>query len=256
VSERWELLGTHVDALSPPELLDCFADAVVEHRRLVVLNHNLHSLALYQRDPEFRELYRRAELVFIDGMAVVGMLRVQGRPVRRQARLAVLDWVWPLFELAGERRWNVVHVGSEEPVISRAREAILERVPGLRLTTLAGFFDARPGSPESEGVLRAVAAARPDLLMVGMGMPRQERWILQSWEELPNCPVVTVGGVLGFLGGERPAAPRFLGQLGLEWLFRLLSEPGRLWRRYLLEPWALVPPMVREVMATKPDRRP
>jgi len=62
-----------------------------------------------------------------------------------------------------------------------------------------------------------------------------------------------VGGILGFLGGERPAAPRVLGQLGLEWLFRLFTEPRRLWRRYLVEPWVLVPPMVRELMAGDSD---
>lgn len=251
--QRWKLLGTQVDAMSVDDLLGQLSEAVVCHRRLVVLNHNLHSLALYQRDPEFRELYRRADLVFIDGMAVVTLLRLAGRPVHRESRLAVLDWIWPLFDLAVREGWHIVHVGSREPVISRARHTIADRTPGLRLTAMSGFFDAQPGSPESEGILRAVAEAQPDLLMVGMGMPRQEHWVLQSWSQLPDCPVVTVGGVLGFLGGERPPAPRLIGQVGLEWLFRLVTEPRRLWRRYLVEPWILVPPLARELTSRDPD---
>ena len=80
----------------------------------------------------------------------------------------------------------------------------------------------------------------PDILLVGMGMPRQETWILENQKDIAAHAIFTSGALMDYVAGETPAPPRWLGPLGLEWLYRLLSEPGRLWRRYLLEPWLIL----------------
>jgi len=251
---RVPILDTWVDVMEQGALLAAFQDAVEERAGVLVLNHNVHSLALMQTDPEFRALYRLADLVFIDGMPIVVLARLSGEPVRAAHRLGVLDWVWPFFALAEDHHWRVLHVGSREPTLGRAREAILARHPKLDLTLLSGYFDRRPDSAENQEVLDRIAELAPDVLLVGMGMPLQEHWLGANLPKIAVPLVVTVGGILGYLGGDRPTAPRWLGPLGLEWAYRLATEPRRLSRRYLVEPWTLARPVAAGLLRARAGR--
>lgn len=245
---RVELLGTFVDAMPLVEFLDVLAKAISSEKQFIVLNHNMHSLALRETVDRFDRLYDQADLVFIDGMAVVGLLRLLGRKVGPTDRLAVLDWIWPFFREAAVMGWKVVHLGSDDELIRKALHRIAEVEPSLEIEAIPGYFDPTAGSPGSEEALQNLKRARPDVLLLGMGMPRQELWLLDHLDRLPDCLIVTVGGILGFIGGDRPTAPRWVGRLGGEWLFRLCTEPKRLWRRYLVEPWVLAQPLAREVV--------
>jgi N-acetylglucosaminyldiphosphoundecaprenol N-acetyl-beta-D-mannosaminyltransferase len=242
---RVSLLNTWVDALDQPTFLGTIADAVTNHRPLLITNHNVNSLALAQRDRQFVDFVNRGDLVFIDGMPLVYLARLLGHPLRASDRQAVLDWIWPLLELAQAEHWRVVHLGSHEGVLEPALQAIQLRVPGVDVRAISGFFDHSPGSPGSRTVIADLWKLEPDVLLVGFGMPLQERWLDHHLAALPDTVVITVGGIIGFLGGERPSAPRWLGSLGLEWMFRLATEPRRLWRRYLVEPVVLVRPILR-----------
>ncbi len=251
---RHELLDTWVDAFTLETLLLEIDRGAI--RRHVIANHNMNSLALLRRSSGFRAFYDQADAVFVDGMAVIGLARLLGLPLGRRHRLGVLDWISPFCALAARRGWRVVHVGGTEEGSARARARLMARHPHLRLTTIPGFFDARRGSTENDEILARVREAKPDVLLVGMGMPRQEIWIGENMDALPMCPIVTVGGVLSYLAGERPTCPRVLGQLGLEWVFRLATEPRRLWRRYLVEPLSLLPSILRHVVQTRVPARP
>jgi N-acetylglucosaminyldiphosphoundecaprenol N-acetyl-beta-D-mannosaminyltransferase len=243
---RWRVLKMWVDGFTVASFVETVGAAVDAGRTVVVAHHNVASLALYQRDDAFRAFFGTADAIYIDGMPVVSLARLAGAPARRSNRITVLDWFWPLCGEAERAGWQVVHLGSEEEVLQRARQVITERHPRLRLTTLPGFFDMCDPQ-ESTAVLAAIGAAQPAVLLVGMGMPRQEHWILSNLQHLPPCVVVTVGGILGYIGNDRPTPPRWLGRLGLEWLFRLVTEPRRLWRRYLVDPVALAPLLLAEV---------
>lgn len=255
---RYHFLGSAVDAIDRAGFLAAIRDAAAEHRRLKVLNHNMHSLALCQTDERFRRHFDDADLIFVDGAPVVALARLLGQPITFQHRHAVLDWFWPLLDLAAEERLRVLHVGSHDVVIERARDRIEARQPKVDFVTLPGFFDQRPGSAGSDRMLSDILALAPDVILLGLGMPRQEHWLAAVYEQLPACPVVTVGGILGFVGDERPPAPRWMGRFGVEWMWRLATEPSRLWRRYLLEPWVLVRPFGRELAERRgsADRRP
>ena len=248
------LLGTAVDAFTCESFLAYLADAVHRGGQTVIANHNVNSLALHQRSAEFRRFYDRADAIFIDGMPVVGMSRLLGQDVHADNRIGVLDWIWPFAALAEESGWHVVHVGGTDAVRHPAKAELRRRHPGLRLTTINGYFDAGPG-PGTQALLERVDALEPDVLLLGMGMPRQEHWALANLDALPQCPVITVGGIFGYLAGERPTPPRWLGPLGLEWAYRLATEPTRLWRRYLVEPTALVSPLLREAVRARAHAR-
>lgn len=246
VLRRHQLLDSYVDAYTVPTLLDDIEAAAVSGEPWLIANHNVNSLTLMQHDAGFRDFFTRADRIFLDGVGALLLAKVTGAHLRHEHRVAVLDWIWPLCARAEDRSWSLVHLGGTGEGLERARRAILARHPGLQLTTIDGFFDVE--DPEQNaGVVAEIKSAQPTVLLVGMGMPRQERWLDRHLDELTPTVVITVGGILSFLGGERPTPPRWLGRLGIEWLYRLVTEPRRLWRRYLLEPMHLLPVVAYEV---------
>jgi N-acetylglucosaminyldiphosphoundecaprenol N-acetyl-beta-D-mannosaminyltransferase len=109
--------------------------------------------------------------------------------------------------------------------------------PGLLIRTHHGHFNAERSSAENRRVLAEINDYDPDILMVGMGMPRQEIWVLENNAAISARAVYCCGALMDYVAGEIPTPPRWIGALGFEWLYRLFSEPARLWQRYLIEPW-------------------
>ena len=132
-----------------------------------------------------------------------------------------------------------MYVGGEPTVVKRARERLAAIYPGADIKVRDGFFVATPGSRDNTVVVNEVNAFKPHILFVGMGMPRQELWILDNLDALPDCAIFSVGAAFDYEAGEQKAAPRWMGRMGIEWLFRLVHDPKRLARRYLIEPWSL-----------------
>jgi N-acetylglucosaminyldiphosphoundecaprenol N-acetyl-beta-D-mannosaminyltransferase len=137
-------------------------------------------------------------------------------------------------------------VGSKPGVAERGANMFRRQFAGLQISTSHGYFEAKSGSFENRRKLELINNYQPNILFVGMGSPRQERWIVDNLEHIKANVVIAVGKCMDYHAGETPTAPRWMGPLLLEWLFRLLSEPRRLWKRYLLEPWFLLAWMLRE----------
>jgi N-acetylglucosaminyldiphosphoundecaprenol N-acetyl-beta-D-mannosaminyltransferase len=228
------------------DLLAVLEQAVQSEALWVIGNHNLHSLTLFQRDPEMRAFYALARCTFIDGMSLILLGRLLGLPFHRAHRLAGVEWLWPVLRHCRAHGWRVFLLGSRPGVADRAAAILRAELPGLEVETAHGYFDATTGSAESEAMLARLEAFRPQVLIVGMGMPRQERWIAAYAARLGPCAVLNQGALIDYVAGVVPTPPRLVGQLGLEWLSRLLAEPTRLWRRYLVEPWGVVPLVLQE----------
>lgn len=244
---RHDVLGSWVDAMDRDSFLEDLAAWVDSAQPRLILNHNAHSLALFREDAAFAALYGLADRIFIDGMSVVAILRCYGLDVTTEQRLAVLDWIAPMLTLASSQGWRVVHIGSGGQHLQKAVEWVNAVAPGVDFTAIDGFFDHERGSRGDDQVVETLHRRRPHVLLLGMGMPVQEHWLYRHLDVLPACVVITVGGVLGFMGEARPLPPRWLGPVGLEWAYRLATEPRRLWRRYLWEPRALVRPFLGEL---------
>jgi N-acetylglucosaminyldiphosphoundecaprenol N-acetyl-beta-D-mannosaminyltransferase len=255
VIPSYRLLGVRVHGISRGALTDAVVESVCSEQRRIIANHNLHSVYLHRRDTKLRAFYERAHFVHIDGMAVVFAGRLLGLPLRREHRVTYVDWIDPLLATAASRRWRVMYVGAEEWVGLRGAAVLRRRHPGLVLETVAGYFDASPDGAENHAVLQRIHAFAPHLLMVGMGMPRQEHWILDNLHQLPRCVLLTAGAALNYVAGSIPTPPRWAGAVGLEWAFRFLAEPRRLWRRYLLEPWVVLGVLTRELIAGPSQRQ-
>jgi N-acetylglucosaminyldiphosphoundecaprenol N-acetyl-beta-D-mannosaminyltransferase len=244
---RVKLLGVEVDALTMNDLNALIAEAVEGKERRIVAHHNTHSVYLWHHDSRMRAFYQKAHRVHVDGMPLILLGRFLGLPLRREHRVTYVDWVRPLMAEAARRGFRVFYVGSRPGVAERGAARLLDGITRLRIETHHGYFDTTPGSQENAEVLAAIRRFRPDILMAGMGMPRQEHWILDNLEDLDAHAILTAGACMDFVAGAVPTPPRWMGRIGLEWLYRLWTEPSRLWRRYLLEPWFVLRLLVQDV---------
>lgn len=244
---RVKLLGVEVDPVTMSDLHDIVSDAVVHRSRRIIAHHNTHSVYLYHRDAKMRALYARAHRIHVDGMPLVFLGRLSGRPLRRQHRVTYVDWIRPLMALASTRGYRVFFLGSSPAVAERGAVQLRKEFPDLVLATHHGHFDAGSGV-ENAQILNAIRSFRSDIVMVGMGMPRQEHWVLDHLDQIHAHVILTAGACLDYVAGAVPTPPRWMGRWGLEWLFRLGSDPRRLWRRYLIEPWFVFRLFLRDLL--------
>lgn len=248
---RLVLLGIFVDPLTIMELNTYLSRVIVNGERSIIAHHNLHSVYLYHCDPKMRIFYKTAQIIHIDGMPLVYWARILGYPITKKHRVTYVDWVYPLMAKAEAEGWRVFYLGGKPGVAAQAAERLRLQYPRLVISTRHGYF----GPEENEEVIKEIATFCPHILMVGMGMPRQEHWILDNLERIQANAILTAGACFDYIAGVIPTPPRWMGQIGLEWLYRLLSEPGRLWRRYLVEPWALLPLLVKDLLMIREHRR-
>lgn len=225
------ILGMRVDATSYAECREAVLDWAGARSGGMVCVATTHMVMEAFDAPDFRRLVNAADRVTPDGVPLVWALR--GLGVKHATRVYGPDLTPELCAGAEERGIPVGFYGGSAEVLERMREVLRGRFPRLQVP----FAWAPPFRPlaedEDERVTDAIRASGVGVLFVGLGCPKQERWMAAHRERLP-CVLVGVGAAFDFLSGVKPQAPRWMMRAGLEWLFRLLCEPGRLWRRYLV----------------------
>jgi N-acetylglucosaminyldiphosphoundecaprenol N-acetyl-beta-D-mannosaminyltransferase len=232
------LAGIRVDAIRRCDLIELVKQAIELKDRLLILNHNLHSLYLYETDPKFAEIYSKASWIYIDGIPVVWLGRLAGLPVTASDRITFLDSFGEMLSEASQNDWRIFYLGSSEQVLTEGLALLRKQHPNLKIAGRHGFFEKV--GPESDLVISQINEFKTDVLFVGMGMPIQETWIAEHLEKMNVSAVLTSGATLDYITGHAYRPPAWAGPLGLYGVFRLFSDPGRLWRRYLLEPIVLV----------------
>jgi N-acetylglucosaminyldiphosphoundecaprenol N-acetyl-beta-D-mannosaminyltransferase len=232
-SSRVNVLGVGVDPVTVDELHAGIKRLLEAGRRGTVLNVNAHCLNLLYEDTALRGFFDDADVVFCDGAGVMLAARLLGR--RIPERITYADWAWRLAAFAEAEGLSLFLLGAGPGVAERAAQELRARHPDLHIAGVRhGYFDHTTGNPENEAVLREVNAARPDILIVGLGMPLQERWLMENRHRLDAGVALTGGAVFDYVSGGLRRGPRLLTDNGFEWLARLLVEPRRLWRRYLI----------------------
>jgi N-acetylglucosaminyldiphosphoundecaprenol N-acetyl-beta-D-mannosaminyltransferase len=237
-TETIRFLGLTLQPRSLQQMTMLVEEGIRERRNWIIANHNLHSVYLCHRYPKLRDFYSQVSWTHCDGMSLVALGRLYGYPLQREHRVTLADWIYPLMELAASSGWRVFHLGSSNSAAEKGAAQLRKLYPALQIEVSGGYFDASYDSSENEAIVDRINAYEPDLLMVGMGMPRQEFWTQENSARL-NAPVIlsSVGAAFDYLSGAVPTPPRWAGPLGLEWLFRLAHDPSRLFTRYLIEPW-------------------
>lgn len=258
--ERVRIMGAEMDLVRPEEALHFTARKIAAGEKAIIANHNLHSLYLMRRDPELAAFYKISDLIEVDSIPLLMWARLARRGSRRFHRCTYLDWRDLFWSLASERGWRIYYLGAAPGVADTAALKLRSEWPGMTLATRDGYFDMAEDSAESIAIREEINAFAPDVVLVGMGMPRQEAWVLRNHAAIKPCAIFTVGAAFDYEAGVQKAAPRWMGRIGIEWLFRLVADPVRLFRRYCVEPWSLVPAAINELHSgvtrkTTADRR-
>jgi N-acetylglucosaminyldiphosphoundecaprenol N-acetyl-beta-D-mannosaminyltransferase len=236
---RLDVLGTGISAIDLATAVDVIEDWVERGERRYVCVANVHSVMEAYRDPSLREVMNRSGLTTPDGMPLVWLLEHAGhRPVSRVYGPDLLLEVCRRSAATGHRHF---FLGGAEGVADTMADRLRARFPGLQVAgTLSPPF--RPLSPEEDvALVRTVNQAAPDMVWVGLGAPKQERWMAAHRDRLTAPAIIGVGAAFDFHAGAVRQAPPVLQRAGLEWAYRLTREPRRLWHRYLVyNPWFVV----------------
>lgn len=214
-------------------------EALAEVQRLVesgrggyVVTPNVDHVVQAEHHPALREAYADASLSLVDGQPLVWLSRMMGEPFPE--KLSGSDFVPRLLAFAAERRWRVFFLGAAEGVAAKAAEVVQERYPGVEIEVYSPPFGFDEDPALLDDSLRRVRAARPHLLILALGCPKQEL-LMHRWRgELGGVLAVGAGATLDFLAGNVQRAPVWMSDVGLEWLYRLAREPRRLAHRYLV----------------------
>jgi N-acetylglucosaminyldiphosphoundecaprenol N-acetyl-beta-D-mannosaminyltransferase len=233
-SDRIKLFGIEIDPLrmaQAVERLSGWLDGPRDRCRYVVTPNCDHVVLLGEHEG-LRSAYRDADLVLVDGMPVVWASRLLRRPVPE--RVTGADLVPALFDAASAARPLTAYLlGALPGVAERAASRVARQWPHVRITgTYSPPFGFERDTAESAAILDRIAAAEPDVLVVGLGAPKQECWVRAHRDRLRAGVALCVGATIDFLAGEKARAPVWMRRCGLEWFHRMLSEPRRLVRRY------------------------
>jgi N-acetylglucosaminyldiphosphoundecaprenol N-acetyl-beta-D-mannosaminyltransferase len=244
MNERITLMGCSIDNLTMEETLQTvegFIHSGRPHQHVVV---NVDKLVKASRDPELCRIINECALVNVDGMPVVWASRLLGRPLKE--RVAGCDLFEALMRRAGERGWRVFLLGAREDVVSKVASTYRHKYPGL---VLAGYRNGYwEGEAEEADVAGQIRAARPDLLFVAISSPKKEQFLGRYQAEMKIPFAMGVGGTFDVAIGHLRRAPPWMQKSGLEWFYRFLQEPRRMFRRYFIDDMAFIWLFIKELI--------
>lgn len=249
-----DLLGLPLARLDSAQLLDHLFGGLASGRGGWVITANLDFLRRFCRDPAMRELYGRADVVVADGMPLVWASRLQGDVLLE--RVAGSSVCWDIAERAAAEGRSLYLLGGDPGAAGAAGAVLTQRFPGL---TICGhgspMFASPPTVDQLAPVREALRRTKPDVLLVGLGSPKQEQLIEALRHEFPGTWMIGVGISFSFIAGMVQRAPEWMQRSGLEWVHRLAQEPRRLARRYLVDDIPFAAELFTRAVGTRLRRR-
>ena len=203
--------------------------------KLLINTINAHSFNTAQKDSLFAQALTQGDRLIPDGISIVKACRwlhAKSQPIER-----IAGWDLFAFEMSqlNNRGGKCFFMGSSEKVLDLIKRQAAAEYPNIEVETYSPPYKPTFTDEDNKAIIKAINAANPDLLWIGMTAPKQEKWAFEHWAELDiHCHVGTIGAVFDFFAGTVERAPLWWQSHGLEWLYRLLKEPKRMWRRYII----------------------
>lgn len=227
--QRVEILNVPIDNIST-------ADFLQQLKQGVVFTPNVDHLMKLQRDPDFVEAYNQADFRVCDSQVLMMASKFLGRPIK--AKISGSD-LFPMFcdHHRDNEKIKIFLLGGAEGVAAEAQRRINARMGrDIVVQAHSPSFGFEKNEAECQRILEMIRQSPANVLVVGVGAPKQEKWIAKYKQQLPSIDIfLAVGASIDFEAGNKPRAPELISKLGLEWLYRLASEPKRLWKRYLVD---------------------
>ena len=232
--QRTRLMWLGIDNVSFDEALDGIVALCRRPGPAFVVTPNVDHFMRARKNSNLREIYERADLVLADGMPVLWAARLLGRQLKE--KVSGSDLLAAICERAARERLRVFLLGGAPGIADQVARAMCERYHGLPIAgTNSPEVNCDGTSTDDDATFRVINDARPDIVFVAFGCPKQEWWMARNHQRLGGAVCIGVGAALDFAAGVQRRAPRWMQRAGLEWSWRLLREPRRLWRRYIVD---------------------
>lgn len=231
-------LNTKIDNITMKEAVDRIDKMVGTGMNQYVVTPNVDHIVKLEKDPLFREIYEHAALVLTDGQPLRWIGKLLGTPIVE--KVSGSDLFPEVCKRAAEKGYRIFLLGAAEGIADRAASNLQKKYPGL---IIAGTYSPPLGfeqdKEELEHIARVIRKAAPHILAIGLGAPKQEKFFYQNKERFQVPVVLHIGGTIDFEAGNVKRAPAWVSRIGFEWLYRLMKEPGRMWKRYLVDDMAI-----------------
>lgn len=223
-----DVLGVKFDNYTQTEFMTIFARRLAQRQGTFVVTANPEIIMAARADAEFQGYLAQADFITADGIGVIKGARILGTPMKE--RVTGFDLFMALLTLANDQRYRVYLLGAQDDVIKQTQQRLLKEFPQIQLVGCRnGYFT------DTAAVQAEITAAAPQLVFAGLGAKKQEQFLVQLKQQLPNAYLMGIGGSFDVFSGKSKRAPQWMQNLHLEWFYRLLKEPSR-WRRMLVLP--------------------
>lgn len=228
------ILGVNIDAITLDDMLGFIGEVVQRKQRARIAHVNIRGINLAYEHEWYRSCLNNMNMVYCDGMGVMLGARLLGSSLPQRYTLA--DWVWLLAQQSAYRSDNIFLLGNTPGVASKAAVCLKTNIPGLP-TVLShhGFFNKQRDCNENQTVVNLINQANVNVLLIGMGMPQQEKWLSENWNDLDVNVAITCGALFEYITGDLKRGPAWLTQNYLEWFARVLISPQRYTMRYMVD---------------------
>lgn len=231
---RIKFLNTYVDNLTIKEALDRVNELIINKNPSYIVTPNVDHIVKLETDKEFQQVYREADLILTDGMPLIWISKVKKIPIKE--KVSGSDLFPEVCKLAASKGYKLFLLGAAEGVAAKAAENLKVKYTGLNVVgTYSPSYGFEKNQYEIERIIEIVNEAKPDILAVGLGAPKQEKFLYNYRNQL-NVPVsLAIGASIDFEAGNIKRAPKWMQKSGLEWSYRLIKEPKRMFKRYIID---------------------
>jgi N-acetylglucosaminyldiphosphoundecaprenol N-acetyl-beta-D-mannosaminyltransferase len=226
------LLGRRITCMTVPAIVDAIHTACIEGDKLTVANYNVHSFNLSMQVPWFYNFLQNADIAHCDSIGILSAIRLMGLKLPLQYRASYSLLMPELLEHCNQNRFSVFLLGAKPEYLQSAIAQLRNQYPNLAVDGHHGYFDMSDPH-QNQRVVQQINSFKPNILIVGMGMPIQESWIQKNRHQLDVNVIMPGGAIIDRMAGIVPDCPAVLSNIGLEWFYRLCREPKRLAARYL-----------------------
>ena len=234
IMSRMKFMNTEIDNLTMKEALQRIDQLIQEDKNAYVVTPNVDHIVQLERGGPLTEVYKNADLILTDGKPLIWISKWYGTPIKE--KISGSDLFPRLCNLAAKKGYKMYFLGAAEGVAAKAAENLEKRFPGLQVVgTYSPPFGFEKNEAELGKIKRQVKEVKPHILIVGLGCPKQELFILHHKDELGVPISLGLGASLDFEAGEIKRAPKWMADHGLEWVYRIFQDPKRLAKRYLVD---------------------
>lgn len=220
-----DILGVQIDSLTKKEALERFQSFITSNKSHYIVTPNPEIIMATQKDEEFKEILNKADLALADGFGLKLASLYLKQPLKQ--RIPGVDFIWEIAKLAEDKNYIIYLFGAREGIAKRASNELQKKFPHLIIKGAESGFRNKERIPDEE-IIEDIKGKKPQILLVALGFPKQEKWIVRNLPLLPSVKVAMgVGGSFDFIAKKVPRAPKILRSLGLEWFFRLIIQPWR-----------------------------